>query len=69
MGHHIDSEGRFQSDKYPELAPNKIVLSFKDQAAREALFTYCCHTDDGELAADILTVLMDFDPQLGDIDM
>ena len=37
MGHHIDSEGRFQSDKYPNLPPDKIVLSFKDPAARRAL--------------------------------
>lgn len=34
---HIDSEGRFQSDKYPDLGPDKIVLSFKDPLARAAL--------------------------------
>lgn len=37
MGHHIDSKGRFQSDKYPDLPPDKIVLSFKDPRAYRAL--------------------------------
>ncbi len=37
MGHHINDKGQFQSDKYPELAPDKIVLSFKDPRARPAL--------------------------------
>ena len=55
MGHHIDKEGRFQSDKYPELAPDKIVLSFKDRHAQIALGFYAvyCGGDDPELAADI----------------
>ena len=30
MGHHIDDEGRFQSDKYPELGPDKVVISLRD---------------------------------------
>jgi len=30
VGHHIDSEGRFQSDKYPDLPPDKVVISLKD---------------------------------------
>ena len=29
MGHHIDPRGRFQSDPYPALAPDKIVVSVK----------------------------------------
>ena len=55
MGHHIDSEGRFQSDKYPDLAPDKIVLSFKDPHARVVLGMYAVHCGDDapELAADI----------------
>lgn len=57
MGHHIDDEGRFQSDKYPELSPDKIVLSFKDPAAKVALRVYAAHTEDGELAEDITTRL------------
>jgi len=37
MGHHIDAEGRFQSDKYPDLAPDKIIVSFKDKRTWKAL--------------------------------
>jgi len=54
MGHHIDSKGRFQSDKYPELAPDKIVLSFKDPVARYALRYYAASCKDRELVNDIL---------------
>lgn len=55
MGHHIDSRGRFQSDKYPELPPDKIILSFKDGAARDALASFAKRTEDRELGEDILT--------------
>lgn len=57
MGHHIDSEGRFQSDKYPDLAPDKIVLSFKDPAARKALVILAADYEkiDPDLSNDILT--------------
>ena len=54
MGKHIDSSGRFQSDKFPDLEPDHIVLSFKDEAARQALAVFCQHTKDQELADDIL---------------
>ena len=59
MGHHIDNEGRFQSDKFPDLAPDKIVLSFKDTRARAALTVLAVsykHTDRG-LAEDIMARL------------
>ncbi len=59
MSHHINKDGQFQSDKYPDLTPNKIILSFKDPAARCALKTFCVETDDHELAKDILKVLYD----------
>ena len=55
MGHHINEEGRFQSDKYPDLDPDKIVLSFKDPNAHGALRNLAYHYDktDPELADDI----------------
>lgn len=37
MGHHIDEKGRFQSDKYPELGPDKVVISLKDRRTWEGL--------------------------------
>ena len=58
MSHHINDKGQFQSDKYPDLAPNKIVLSFKDPAARIALHAYVAHTEDQGLADDIFIALM-----------
>jgi len=57
MGHHIDKQGRFQSDKYPDLPPDKIILSFKDKFARQALHLYAMGTKDEELAKDIKTRL------------
>ncbi len=53
MGHHINENGFFQSDKYPELPENKIILDFKDGAAQEALLLYAMLTKDKELAEDI----------------
>ena len=55
MGHHIDEEGRFQSDKYPELPPDHIRLSFHDWRARMSLRTLAqaYRQEDPELAADI----------------
>ena len=63
MGHHIDAEGRFQSDKYPDLAPDKIVLSFKDRMARSALEYYSNFCDDRELADDIQQRLRTLDEE------
>lgn len=57
MGHHINSEGHFQSDKYPDLPPDKIVLSFKDEDAQPALSLFCRLTKDRELGDDILARL------------
>lgn len=59
MGQHIDSEGRFQSDKYPELGPDKIVVSFRHPEARTALYVLAVgyESTDAELSADILARL------------
>ena len=53
MGHHINAIGQFQSDKFPEIGVDNIVLSFKDVHARSALALYAQRTDDRELGADI----------------
>ncbi len=53
MGHHVDDEGRFQSDRHPDLEPDKIVLSFRDPEARLALRVFAEQTSDRELARDI----------------
>ena len=40
MGHHIDRNGRFQSDRHPSLPPDFILLSYHDTAAKTALGDY-----------------------------
>jgi len=60
MGHHINADGQFQSDKFPDLPPDKIVLSFNDSSAKSALHLFASLTDDKELADDILLCLSDF---------
>jgi hypothetical protein len=57
MGHHINRKGQFQSDKYPDLSPDKIILSFQDPYAKEVLRRYAELTDDTTLAEDILARL------------
>lgn len=54
MGHHINSLGQFQSDKYPGLPPDRILLSFSDPHARTVLERYAYLTLDRELAFDIM---------------
>ncbi len=61
MGHHINEQGNFQSDKYPELPENKILLSFNDPSARKALRVFAQETTDEELSEDILQVLKKFE--------
>ena len=33
MGHHINKKGEFQSDKYPDLPADKIVIDITDERA------------------------------------
>jgi len=61
MGHHINEKGEFQSDKYPELEPDKFLLNFKDPVARDAIRLYAEKTDNKELSEDLLKRLKDFD--------
>jgi len=57
MGHHIDENGYFKSDKHPDLPINKIALDFRDIHARPCLRMYARLTLDQELKDDILTGL------------
>lgn len=58
MGHHIVN-GRFQSEKHPELPPDRIIVSFTDPHARQALAALAIgyNNVDHELATDIRTRL------------
>lgn len=55
MGHHIDSDGRFQSDKHPELPPDKLLISFTDPFAWAAFsaLALAYNNVDHEFATDI----------------
>jgi len=59
MSHHINKIGEFQSDKYPDLGVDKIVLSFRDPATHAALAALAQNYEwiDPELAEDIRTRL------------
>lgn len=53
MGHHLNKNGYFQSDKHPELKEHQIILNFKDEYAQHALLLYASITPDKELSDDI----------------
>ncbi len=55
MSHHIDEQGRFQSDKHPDLPPDRIRLSFERKRSHPALAALAeAYEDvDPSLAADI----------------
>ena len=56
MGHHIDGNGDFKSDKYPWCKPGFFALKFSDRKARVVIRHYAEITSDQELAADLITV-------------
>ncbi len=60
MGHHIDSEGRFQSDKHP-LRPDRIQLNFTKKLSQRALWVLAEDYADKDpgLTEDIRDRLMD----------
>lgn len=55
MGHHIDKQGRFQSDKYPDLPPDKVVISLKDPKVQLLLLLIATayQDHDAEFADDL----------------
>ena len=57
MGHHLTSEGRFKSDKYPWCPEGYFALSFKDPVAWSAIREYALSTHDIELKDDLLIAL------------
>lgn len=59
MGAHIDSEGRFQSDRYPTCPPGKVPLSVQDPTAQDLLWEYAQRRRavDAEFSADLEAVL------------
>ena len=54
MSRHVNTLGQFQSDQYPDMLPDKIVLSFRDPAAIEALHAFAELTEDDDLAVALV---------------
>lgn len=54
MCHYLNALGQFQSDQYLCLAPDEIVLSFRDPAAIEALQAFADLTEDDDLPGAIV---------------
>jgi len=57
MGHHLNENDFFQSDKHPELKQHQIILNFRDEYAQKALAEYANCCEDKELADDIRTAI------------
>jgi len=57
MGHHINEKGEFQSDKHPELPPDRIRLNFLNPRSKRALLMLADDYEsiDPELSEDIRT--------------
>lgn len=59
MGHHIDDQGRFQSDKHPDTPANRIRMNLENPKSLRALVV-CAedhHDDDPEFSDDLLACL------------
>ena len=59
MGHHIDDQNRFQSDKHPETPANRIRMNLENPKSLRALVA-CAEDhrgDDPEFADDLMTCL------------
>ena len=64
MGHHIDSDGRFQSDKHPELPADRVRISLENPRSKRALLLladdYEAH--DAEFAQDLRKRVLELHP-------
>ncbi len=56
---HINHEGKFQSDKYPDCPAGKVPLSVEDRTAQDLLWRYAQRRRavDAEFSADLETCL------------
>lgn len=60
MGEHLNSEGKFQSDKYPTCPAGKVPLSTKDPMAQDLLWEYSLRREkvDYEFSNDLRHALL-----------
>ena len=57
MGHHLTSEGKFKSDKYPWCPEGYFAISFRDKIGWSAIREYALSTHNQELKDDLLIAL------------
>ena len=60
MGEHINTDGEFQSDKYPWCRPGFVPLKLTDKSAWPVLWEYATSRQgiDEEFSADLFTCLL-----------
>lgn len=65
MGHHFNDKGEFQSDKHPELPPDRIRLNLRNPRSKRALLVLAedYEDTDPELAEDLRTRLETLHPE------
>ncbi|HEU01415.1 hypothetical protein LCGC14_0273180 [marine sediment metagenome] len=66
MGHHIDSQGRFQSDKHPSLPPDRLRVNITNPLSWDGLLQLAdsYQTKDPEFADDLRNRVRSLDPGL-----
>ena len=67
MGHHINKDGEFKSDKYKWCPPGFVAFKFTDELAWEPIMDYANRTKDKELAIDLI-VSVKKEMYLNDVD-
>ena len=60
MGDHINADGKFQSDKYPDCPAGKVPLSTSDPMAQDLLWEYARRREvvDAEFSEDLRACLI-----------
>jgi hypothetical protein len=60
MGDHINADGKFQSDKYPDCPAGKVPLSTSDPMAQDLLWEYARRREevDAEFSEDLRACLL-----------
>lgn len=60
MGSHLNTDGEFQSDKYPTCPAGKVPLSVRDASAQDLLWTYASRREvvDAEFSGDLREALI-----------
>jgi len=53
VGHHLNKDGKFKSDKYTWCPEGYLALKLTDPVAQRAILKYALETEDEELGDDL----------------